>query len=450
MKKITYFMAALVLLLISTLPAQSGESVKKTRIGLYGIGLDTYWGQFEGLHDRLQGYQKQIAERMSAIHGSVEVINTGIVDTPEKARRTGRFLAEKNVDAIFLYISTYALSSTVLPVVQAVDVPVIVLSLQPTPAIDYKWFNALGDRGRMTGEWLAYCQACSAPEIASVFNRAEIDYHLITGTLEDEAAWLEIEEWVEAINLAAELRDTNIGLLGHYYGGMLDVYSDVTKLASVFGTHFEILEMSTLYRYSRETTNKQISSMEKQFQDNFIVDPGCQSKALLRAARTAAALDKLVTSHKLGALAYYYGGSDDERYEAITTSVIPGNTLLTKKGVPVAGEYEIKNVIAMKILDLMGRGGSFSEFYAMDLNDDIVMLGHDGPGHAGIAEGKVRLVPLPVFHGKPGEGLSIQMRVKEGPVTMLSVVQEPDGSVKLLAAEGKMCGRSCTRYWKYQ
>lgn len=407
------------------------------KVGLYGIGLDTYWSQFEGLKERLQGYQQLIANRISESESKIEVINTGIVDNPQKAREVGNYLAEQDVEVIFLYISTYALSSTVLPVVQKAKVPVIVLSIQPSKAIDYDTFNALGDRGKMTGEWLAYCQACSAPEIASVFNRANIDYHLVAGALDEESTWNEIEDWLNAIKVASVLRETRIGLLGHYYGGMLDVYSDLTKLSSVFGCHFEIIEMSTLLKYSNEATSEQIGKKLNQFQQDFIVDPKCDEEELSRAAKTSVALESLVDNKKLGCMAYYYEGSDDKRYEDIITSVIPGNTLLTMHNIPVAGEYEVKNIIAMKIMDIMGIGGSFSEFYAMDLNDDIVLLGHDGPGHAKIAEGKVNLVPLPVYHGKPGKGLSIQMSVQYGPVTLLSVVQENDGKIKLLVAEGE-------------
>lgn len=406
-------------------------------VGVYGIGLDTYWPQFEGLLERLERNQAGIVQRLNTHCPDITVINTGIIDHPMRAREVGESLARQGVDLILLYVSTYALSSTVLPVVQRVKAPVIVLNLQPVPAIDYERFNALGDRGVMTGEWLAHCQACAAPEIASVFNRAGIDYHLVTGTLDDHEAWREIVGWVEAARVAAALRDTRVGVLGHYYCGMLDVYSDMTALASAFGLHFELVEMCELARHRADVTDDEATRKVAQFHQDFDVESSCSPYELDRAARTSAALDRLVQQNRLGCLAYYYEGQPGNEYQNIVTSIIPGNTLLTMHGVPVAGECEIKNVVAMKIMDLFGRGGSFSEFYAMDFNDDIVLLGHDGPAHAAIAEGRVGLVPLPVYHGKPGQGLSIQMTVRHGPVTLLSVVQERDGSVKLLVAEGE-------------
>jgi len=405
-----------------------------TKVGLFGIGLDTYWSQFQGLLDNLNGYQKFINDKISQF--GVEVVDAGMVDNPTKAREAADFLKQQDVEIVFLYVSTYALSSTVLPVAQKLKVPVIILNLQPVAQLDYKTFNQLGDRGKMTGLWLENCQACSVPEISSVFNRAGIQYDFVTGYLQDEEAWIEIEDWTKAACVAKAMKNNRMGILGHYYCGMLDVYTDLTRQSVVFGTHFELLEMCELKKYRDEVTSDEVKTKIHEFNTVFEVAPECENSEIDRAAQTSLALDKLVKKRNLDSMAYYYEGESGNEYENIATSIIAGNTLLTGKNVPIAGECEVKNAHAMKIMAEFGAGGSFSEFYLMDFKDNIVMLGHDGPAHFAIAEGRVKLVPLPIYHGKPGKGLSIQMTVKHGPVTLLSVVEGKDG-VFLLTAEAE-------------
>lgn len=405
------------------------------RIGLFGIGLDTYWPQFEGLRDRLAGYQRAIAARLRAMPG-VTVIDAGMVDSPLRAREAADLFRRQRAGGLFLYVSTYALSSTVLPVARETGRPVVVLNLQPVPRLDYSAFNALGDRGRMTGIWLEHCQACCCPEIASVFRRAGVPFHLVTGYLHDDIAWREISEWAAAARVWRALSRTRVGVLGHYYDGMLDVYSDMTRLAAVFGVHFDLIEMCELNALRVAVRPAEVKSKIAEFRRVCDVAPDCAASELERAARTSVALDRLVARRELGALAYYYESVPDHPYQDIVTSVIAGNTLLTGRHVPAAGECEIKNALAMKIMNELGAGGSFSEFYLADFEDDVVYLGHDGPAHFAIAEGWVGLVPLPVYHGKPGRGLSIQMSVRYGPATLLSVVEGPEGAVSLLTAEG--------------
>jgi L-arabinose isomerase len=405
-----------------------------TKVGIFGIGLDTYWEQFEGLLENLKTYQSIIGNKMKAL--GADVVDAGLIDNPVTARNAANFLHREDVEMIFLYVSTYALSSTVLPLAQKVRVPIVLLNLQPVPQLDYDSFNALGDRGKMTGVWLEHCQACSIPEIASVFNRSGIGYDIVTGYLEDPEAWEEIKAWIEAARVAHAMRSNRLGILGHYYGGMLDVYTDLTRQSARFGTHIELVEMCELKRHRDETTDGEMEEKIREFIQTFDVVPECEGSEIERAARTSVALDKLIKNHDLGSLAYYYEGEPGNDYENIVTSLIAGNTLLTGRNIPVAGECEVKNAQAMKIMSEYGTGGSFSEFYLMDFTDDVVMLGHDGPAHFAIAEGKVKLVPLPLFHGKPGKGLSIQMTVKHGPVTLLSVVEGRE-DLFLLVAEGE-------------
>jgi L-arabinose isomerase len=406
------------------------------RLGLFGIGLDAYWPQFAGLKERLEGYVARVAAKLA--RPGVEVVNLGLVDNPDRAREAGRECRRREVDLLFLHVTTYALSSTVLPVVQRAKVPVIILNLAPEPAIDYAAFNRLGDRTRMTGEWLAHCAACPVPEIANVFQRAGVRFHQITGVLDDDpVCWREVDAWVEAARVATGMAENRLGLMGHYYGGMLDIYSDVTLQCATFGTHVEILEVDELSGLRRAVTEVEARERVAEFRAVFDVQADCAAEDLVEAARTSVALDLLVAAHRLGALAYFYSGTGVAENEATLESIILGTSLLTGRGVPVAGEYEVKNVQAMKILDLFGVGGSFTEYYAMDFKDDVVLMGHDGPGHIKIAEGKIKVRPLKVYHGKVGRGVSVEMAVKHGPVTLLSVVETAGGRLGLVCAEAE-------------
>jgi len=405
------------------------------RIGLFGIGLDTYWPQFDGLQARLEKYVAQVAGRLA--RPGIEIVNLGLIDSVPKAFAAGHRFRREDVDLIFVYVTTYALSSTVLPVVQRAKVPVIVLNLSPEPAIDYARFNQLKQRTAMTGEWLGTCSACAVPEIANVFNRARIPFHQVTGILHDDpVCWQEVDAWLEAARVAGVMAHNRLGLMGHYYGGMLDVAADLTQHCATFGGHMELLEVDELAALRRAVTAAQITERVAEFNAKFEIGPDCARAELERAARTSVALDRLVAEHDLGSLAYYYMGTGNAENEDAISSIILGNSLLTARGVPVAGEYEVNNAQAMKILDTFGVGGSFTEYYAMDFTDDVVLMGHDGPGHIAIAQGKTKVRPLEVFHGKVGRGLSVEMSVKHGPVTLLSVVPTAEGRLKLLVAEG--------------
>ena len=405
------------------------------KIGLFGIGLDAYWTQFPGLKTRLEEYLREIDSRLTALHPNI--VNAGLVDTVDKAFAAGRLFRQQEVDLIFLHVSTYALSSTVLPVVRQVKVPVVVLNLSPGAAIDYQLFNSLNDRTRMTAEWLAFCQACPVPEIANVFRRTGIRFHSVTGMLHDDPmVTREITEWVEAAKVMHAMAFNRLGCMGHYYGGMLDIYTDLTRQCAIFGGHIELIEVEELAVRRSAVSGSEMRERVALFYEVFDVQSDCPQAELEKAAITSVALDRLVNDHRLGSLAYYYNGSGNPGNEEAMASIILGNSLVTARGIPVAGEYEIKNAQAMKIMDCLGAGGSFTEYYAMDYDADIVLMGHDGPGHIAIAEGKTKVRPLNIYHGKTGSGLSVEMSVRNGPVTLLSVVETPAGLL-LLVAEGE-------------
>jgi L-arabinose isomerase len=253
---------------------------------------------------------------------------------------------------------------------------------------------------------------------------------------DDKECWDEVDEWIEAAKVANIMAHNNLGAMGHYYSGMLDIYTDLTLQLATFGGHIEMIEVDELSAIRKQVSEKQINEKINNFHEIFEIQKDCSLEELRRAARTSVALDHLAETYQLGSMAYYYKGTGNADNEDTMSSIILGNSLLTARGIPVAGEYEIKNAQAMKIMDSFGAGGSFTEYYAMDFKDDVILMGHDGPGHIKIAEGKIKVRALQVYHGKVGKGLSVEMAVKRGPVTLLSVV-ENEGRLMLLVAEGE-------------
>ena len=404
------------------------QEYSRLRVGLVGLGLEAYWAQFEGLKQRLDGYVNDVADMIAS--PDRVILNLGIVDSPAAALNAGHLCRLQDIDLLLVYATTYALSSTVLPIITRAKVPVILLNLQPTAAIEYQRFNRMTSRTAMTGEWLAYCSSCPIPEIANVLVRLGISFHQITGMLHgDSQVQQELDSWLKAAGVAKSLAHSRLGLLGHYYSGMLDIATDLVQVSGRFGIHIEQLEVDELAELRRQAP-------ETDIQKFFDVEDGCPQEEVLRAARTAVALDSLVSHNNLDMMAYYHKGVGIAENESVMSSIIVGTSMLTASGIPVAGEYEIKNVIAMKIMDLLGAGGSFTEFYAMDFEADVILMGHDGPGHIGIADDRIKLRPLQVYHGKVGSGLSVEMSVKHGPVTLLSIVESKATGLMLLAAEG--------------
>jgi len=424
------------------------------KVGLFSIGLAAYWPQFEGLEARLTEYGAFVGQKMAAL--GVEVVDVGMVDDQPKALAAGDRFVREGVDLVVCYVTTYSTSSQVLPAVQQVGRPVLVLNLQPTAQLKYAQTG--------TGEWLANCQACCIPEISNAFARCGIDFHVVTGLLGLDiqpkgavanevtaehpaaiAAWEDIGNWLDAVRVKKVLNRSRVGFLGHTYPGMMDMYSDFTQHAAFFGTHVEVLEMEDVQACVDAVGNDEIEAVRQRTMDLFEISEDSPSDPLAKkpteeemvwAFRVAAGLDRVVNDFDLHGLTYYYRGLDGNAFEQLGSSLILGCSLLTARGIPCSGEGDLKNCMAMKVMDALGAGGSYTELYAMDFEDRLILMGHDGPFHMAIAEGKPVLRGLEIFHGKRGGGVSVEAQVRQGPVTILGLTQTHDGKLTWLGAEG--------------
>lgn len=429
------------------------KTQKQPRIGIYCMGLKAYWTQFPGLRERMVEYGQFIAERIGGF--DAEVYFYGLVDCEQEGEKAGEYFNEHNVDLIFAHATTYVTSASVLPVHQICKSPTVILNLQPTARINYETTT--------TGEWLAHCGACPVPELANAFNRAGIQCRIINGLLgldytpaismtdeitaerpEAKRAWGLIQEWVDAARVKANLRGARFGFLGNTYSGMLDMYSDFAMFQAQTGAHLQVLEMCDLDRHLQTVTEEEIVKKRNEIEEFFVVSEDAAADPLAQkptdeqmnwSAQIAVAQEKLVKEFDLDALTYYYHGAPGNHYEDMQGGFIVGHSLLTAEGIPCAGEGDLKTCLAMKICDIVGKGGSFCEIVTVDYEDGTILLGHDGPFHLDIAKGKPILRGMGLYHGKQGTGVSVEAKVRTGDITNLGCTQTIDGKLKFIITE---------------
>ena len=413
---------------LSDVPGLERVQPRKTRIGLVAGGLAAYWPQFPDLLPQLQESARFVTARFNEM--DAEVIDAGFVSDASEAVLAAEKLRLANTDLTVIFVTTYLTSSMVLPIAQRVGAPVLIIDLQPSEKMDHPRFD--------TGKWLAYCGQCSVPEVGNVLRRAGIEFRSVSGYLRDENAWRRISQWINAANVRARLRDARHGLMGHLYPGMLDVSTDLTLLPTHFGSHVEVLEFDDLRVRVEDVTDAEVEERKALARQVFTLDESVNEEDFTWGAKVSVGLDRLVEDFSLDSIAYYHRGLKGEQHERLGAGMILGASLLTARGVPMAGEYELRTSVAMLVGEAIGAGGSFTEIQALNFLDGVVEMGHDGPAHLAISARQPLLRGLGVYHGKRGWGVSVEFDVQQGPVTTFGIGQDRDGSLVFIASEGEV------------
>ncbi|MBR1969799.1 MAG: L-fucose/L-arabinose isomerase family protein [Clostridia bacterium] len=406
------------------------------RIGLFAVGHSTYWDQFEGLLDNLMGFHSELCELVKK--NDVEIIDFGMIDSSEKAFETVQKILATNVDVLFCNMVTYATSSVFAPIIKETNKPLVLVALQPRAALDYNKAN--------TFMQLENDNICSVPEFTGVAIRLgkKVNDVIIGCLYDDFEAQKEIAKWCNIAKVLHDLKGARMGLMGHTMEAMYDMHADPTAISAAFGLHVPLLEVDDVIDLYNTVTEEEIQAKIAVIDDEFDM-PEPKSDPITskltdadkyQAAKSAVALDKFVEKYNLTGLAYYYEGSKDSLHQKVATTFIVGNSILNAQGIPMCGEYDIKTCIAMLIMDRLDIGGSFAEFHPFDFSEDFILVGHDGPHHLRIAEGKPVLRSLKKYHGKPGSGASVEFKIKEGPITMLGITQNSSGGFKFVIGEG--------------
>lgn len=410
--------------------------MKKTKIATVTLGHYIYFNQFPNLRAELMEKAEQFKEYVDT--QECDIIDGGYIDCVEDAFDAVKRLKREDADLLFVILSTYVPSAVCAPFARYLDIPHVLVAIQPLEHLDYSHTT--------TYMQLVNDDVCAMPEIAGVYERLgrDIPPCIVASASQSEYIKREVSEWIEAASAMAGFKYETFGYLGHTYEGMYDMHTDPTAFTAAFGSHVKMLEMCELAALSDSVTDEEIAAEIEKIKAIFeICDPSVdpltdfvREEDLSYSARQSVALRKMVDSNKLTALAYYYKSEPGNPYEQLAANLIIGNTLLTSSGTPLAGEADLKTAAAMLIMKNIGGGGSFAEIHPFDIESDVVLIGHDGPHNIAIAEGKPRLRKLKKYHGKSGSGIGVEFSLKSGPVTLLSISVDRFGKFRMIAAEG--------------
>ncbi len=383
----------------------------RPRIGLLPTGHMFYWSQFPGLKEKGLAMLKTLEARLGVFG---EVLNPGLADTPEKAEAAGLFFRNKGVDLVLVIPLGYTTGMVMVPAVKELSVPIRLLNVHADSAYDYVKAD--------TAEYLFHEGPCCIPEYAGTLVRLGKPFRVISGHFGQERLWQELGADIRGAAAARVFRSLNFGVIGNTYTNMTDMPTDEHRVLKATGRLLKRPEVEEIEEAYRRVTKAQIKDMVGQFRAMYEVDATVTDEHLLFSAQAAVAYDEVIRKHDISAFGYYWWGEKELVTQLRSQSALAVSRLAAL-GRPGVTEGDVKTAMAMKIHDLLGAGGMFLEFFAMDYEADVLLVGHDGPSNINVAEGKPKLQHLEVHHGKTGHGLGIDFRMKQGPITLLNLTQ---------------------------
>ncbi len=398
----------------------------RPRIGLLTTGHFYDWDQFPGLLERGQRMSAALRERLESIG---DLVAPEMVDTAEKARAAGDFFRKSDIDILLVFPVGYTTGMCVLPAVRDVAMPIRLLNAHEDASYDY----ASAD----TATYLHHEGPCCIPEYAAGLVALGKDFRVRSGPFGSDRLWRELRADCVGAAAARAFRDTNFGLLGETYPHMVDMPIDEHRLLAATGRMIVRPEVEEIEEAYHRVTDEQLDAMCEELRRLYRVDETVTNEHMRFSAQTCIAYEEVIAKHDISAFGYYWWGEK----ELITQLRAQSNVAVSRlasMGRPGVTEGDVKTAMALKVMDLLGAGGMFVEFFAIDYDEEFLLLGHDGPTNINVAEGAPRLQHLEVQHGKSGHGLGIDFDIRLGPVTLLNVSQFDAGETfKLIYTTGE-------------
>ena len=351
--------------------------------------------------------------------------------TPRRAPRPPRSCARPDCDLIVGFLTTYMTASMLLPIAQRSGAPVLLINLQPTEAMDHATF----DTGAVAGLLRRLPAAGDGQRLPARRHRLPVGVGLPGGRAglgEDRP----VDQGRRRPRRPAARPARPDGPPVSRHARRLD-RPDPGVGSTSAGT-WRCWSSTTCGCGSRRSPTPRSTSGWTLAREVFDAGRlGRRGGLPLGRHRSRSAWTGWSRTSRWTAWPTTTGVSTVSMHERLGAGMILGASLLTARGIPAAGEYELRTSLAMLIMDRLGAGGSFTEIQALNFRDGVVEMGHDGPAHLAISARRPLLRGLGVYHGKRGWGVSVEFDVKHGPVTTFGIGQDRDGTLRVRRLRGR-------------
>lgn len=401
------------------------------RIGLVTVGFFEYWRMFPvTLKENVTADMTKVRERLAQELSGEELVWPGLIDTLDAAEAAGRMLAEQHVDFIIYAAGTYCPDYMAIQVLEHVrHVPVLLFNTQHDNKIDLKtnYENILRNSALIANL-----------QLAATFRKMGWypDLKVVVGTIGDEEAYREMGTYIRAFKAFRELRQTNIGVIGHVFRGMYDFEYDKTMIKGTLGPNLIAIQMDHLLERFREATAEEIDAVRQEAESRFnIVGLGADDVA--KSARLAVALRNTLERFRLDGLTLL-----GQHYVEQKTGTTPylANTLLHEESRYVVNtEGDVHGLIVMMLMHkLSGKVPAYAEWGEYDESLNALLMVHHGFADPSYARDRsaVKVNRSPEQWGLQGAGFGFEYTLKPGMVTIAHLIIDAEG-YKMLILKGE-------------
>ncbi len=340
-----------------------------------------------------------------------------LVTDLEATKAAARALAASPPDLLLVLQTTFADSTMVMHLVEAVDAPLLLWAV-PEPR---------------TGGRLRLNSFCGINLGAHALARGGYRYDYVYAAPDDAAALDRVRSLALAGRARRLLRQARIGRVGENPDGLDSCRVDKAALASRFGIEIAEVALQGVFQAALRADPEQVGAVHQELSARLDGLEQLDQPPLKRTLSSYLALRRLAEQERLDGLAVRCW---PEFFTELECAACGAMSMLSDEQVPCSCEADVNGTVTQLMLQwLSGEPAFGTDIVAVDTEEDVVVLWHCGLAPLSMADPETR--PRGTIHSNRKLPLLMEFPLKPGRVTVARL-SEATGEYRLVVGGGEM------------